>query len=759
MSSGQALRESFVTHVLQTAGMDDEVIDKIIVTGRVNSIQKLKLLDPDSLTYMADNLDLAVGDLVTLRAIQTWLDNYKKGDTPGGNTMPSTLEGWQEKFTEESFVKYTTPQEQKVKPAPYTTPAKVSSVPVSSGAQNVLSSPNTTTSEGKPKSRMSVKLSDYPRFSGRTRDWYGFYLKFQAVSICAQTSYLLHISDFNDHDATLISNEFYRDDNENLFAVLLNCTTGGDAQPLITRYQGTFDGARAWNTLLERFHTEGNIQVQAQECLQGILSLELEHNTPGGLDHLLSRFETLNQQLAQTGTANCLTDTLKKTILLFSIKDKVYGPTKDLCAYKDLEQTINALRGKAREMGIINGPRSKFSSNNMVSAKEQKPEQKGKGSSTKKKNYRGRSRSRGNSRPPRPGEPWRRFSPTNNYEKGANGPPWGNRGASLPRSSQNIETKQENISERKVNMAKAEGKPPESVRAMAKPVKALAKDPKGESTTKELTILDMPSAKIMSKNHGGKIKGPSMMFDGEKQITTKGNNDDTDITALSNYVVGNIWRPLSPDDLAPCGSDSHMSNKSLSTGAVKTQSTARLNLKKMVRTIKRKSAVENARARIAERADLAKHTEKVVGPHFTALARFIEQKPLAVQTHSPEPSALLVRDYTCGDLPNRVAGASGVGCIVPDNVSRTTTSKKFFTMDEARAKFPFALLMFCLVNGLIVRPEWAWVREYILINPTARGQTIPELKNWALAFKAEEDRRKAITNARVQNLKKARMAT
>ena len=69
------------------------------MTGRVNSIQKLKLLDPDSLTYMADNLDLAVGDfvgdLVTLRAIQTWLDNYKKGDTPGGNTMPSTLEGWQ----------------------------------------------------------------------------------------------------------------------------------------------------------------------------------------------------------------------------------------------------------------------------------------------------------------------------------------------------------------------------------------------------------------------------------------------------------------------------------------------------------------------------------------------------------------------------------------------------------------------------------------------------------------------------------------
>lgn len=369
--SGQGLRESFVTHALSTAGLDDEIIQKIIDQGRVDSIQKLKLLTSADLTYMADNLDLAVGDLVTLKAIQTWLVNYKKGETPSCNTVPSTLEGWEEKFTEESFIKYTSPEEPQINVASFTTPVK-SAINLNSaskpgpGLSSTLT--NNATNDEKRKKQIAVKLSDYPRFSGKTREWYSFYLKFSAVSICAQTSYLLCITDFTEHDNMLISNLNYKDDNENLYAVLLNCTTGGDAQPLITRYQVTSDGARAWNTLLERFHTEGNIQIQAQECLQGILTLRLDPETPGGLDHLLSTFDTLNQQLAQTGQDNSLTDTLKKTLLLRSRRDKNFGPTKDLCAYKTLEQTISALRNKAREMGTINGPKlAKFSNANMVS--------------------------------------------------------------------------------------------------------------------------------------------------------------------------------------------------------------------------------------------------------------------------------------------------------------------------------------------------------------------------------------------------------
>jgi len=173
--SGQALRESFVNHVLLTAGLDEDVVQKIIEEGRINSIHKLKLLTPADLTYLADNLDLALGDVLTLKAIQTWLVNYKRGETPGGNTLPSTLEGWLEKFTEESFIRYTSPPEQQESSAPYTTPVKASSAPLNNINPQIDPSSATVTNEDKRKNKLSVKLSDYPRFSGKTREWYLLY--------------------------------------------------------------------------------------------------------------------------------------------------------------------------------------------------------------------------------------------------------------------------------------------------------------------------------------------------------------------------------------------------------------------------------------------------------------------------------------------------------------------------------------------------------------------------------------------------------
>ena len=74
--SGQALCESFVTHVLQTAGLEEEVTRKVIDQGKINTILKLKLLTTEELELMADQLDLAMGDVVTLKAIQRWFVNY-----------------------------------------------------------------------------------------------------------------------------------------------------------------------------------------------------------------------------------------------------------------------------------------------------------------------------------------------------------------------------------------------------------------------------------------------------------------------------------------------------------------------------------------------------------------------------------------------------------------------------------------------------------------------------------------------------------
>ena len=585
--SGQALRESFVTHVLQTAGLEEEVTRKVIDQGKINTILKLKLLTAEELDLMADQLDLAMGDVVTLKAIQRWFVNYLKGDSPAGNTMPSTLEGWKNKFTEESFMKYSSAEEKAA--APLFTPSKNTSGANPFEEEEDFDAKISATD--KKSSKISVKLSDYPHFSGKTREWYSFKLKFESVAICAKLDYLLEISDFSWHEHLLATNPTYQDDCSSLYAILLHSTTGGDAQPLVTRHQSTHDGAKAWNSLVSQFHTEGNVDVQASECLQAILALTLEHSTPGGLSHHLSVFETLNQRLQETGAQNTLSPSQRKTLLLSSIKDKDFDATKDLCEGKSLDATIEALRKKARTLGTLDGPSRAprpYTARKVVMAGRRGKRNRGFNNGGKFRKFNSNSN-------PIPNETWKKMSPEyKDHWKNAQ------KGNKALKNSQNQKEEQSPTSEskdRKVNMAKAA----KTTKKADHGLKTKAKTVKGKNID-ELTYLvtgeNQPETvsyqESMHGSHGESEhdNGLEMLNNGEVK------NESAENSASSHFDVGNIWRSITPEELSPTNEniDTHLTVPSIEVNTKPRKTTASLNLKRMVKKIKHGTAVANAPA-------------------------------------------------------------------------------------------------------------------------------------------------------------------
>ena len=510
--SGQTLRESFVNHVLATAGMDDEVIILLMQKGKVNTIHKIKTLTALDLEILKEDLDLAHGDIVTIKGIQIWLNRYPKGNSPLGNTMPGTLEGGKDKFTYESFVEYS--QEEEATPDLGDRGAFKAPFITSSGGMDDPSSASTVSSliEYRP---VAVKLSDYPTFRGKTREWFDFYLKFESTAICAGNSDFLQITDFSAHDTELVTNQHYKAANKNLYAILLKVCAGGDAQALITKHHETQDGARAWKELKERFHTEGNLDVQVQECLESIMNLHLDYDSPGGMEHYLNKFESLCQMLEVSGTDNGLTENQKKTFLLKNITDRDYNSTKDLCQDKSLDQCITALRKKSRMVQKINGPGP---------TKEIRSRRQNKVASILDPLKKGESL--GILPGSLPVETWNRLNPKlKSYWMKLK------REIDYPDSVNKYQITKGSVSTHEDD-AKDDSRNLKSLQAQSKPLET------GSDTPKEISITN-PVA------HPPEIDiEPEVVIPKSPEKDKKGANKEKPA-----YIVGNIWRPLSPNDL------------------------------------------------------------------------------------------------------------------------------------------------------------------------------------------------------------------
>lgn len=125
--------------------------------------------------------------------------------------------------------------------------------------------------------KVTVRLSDYPKFTGKTVDWTKFSEPFVATAELQGLSDLL-IED-NEHQDKFYADPLYKEKCSTLFSILKHSCAGGLAMPNVKEFAKDKDGYKAWQKLYTTFNAKGNVQSYQTELLTKLVCIHLEPNT------------------------------------------------------------------------------------------------------------------------------------------------------------------------------------------------------------------------------------------------------------------------------------------------------------------------------------------------------------------------------------------------------------------------------------------------------------------------------------------------
>ena len=199
---------------------------------------------------------------------------------------------------------------------------------------------------------LRVRISDYPRFSGKIPDWYKFYDEFTALGRTQKFKSLLDVNEEpNPEHATLIrDDEEYRTRCHILYAILKRSCAGGLALPFVKQHEKAQDGYLAWRSMYKYYFAKGNLPTYNEEILKQLMNLRLTHNSMGGAEAYISNFMKCLQQLDEAGEP--LTETQKRTFSLSQITNDNYKSYKTTCRASkfDFDRCVAELRSEAIEI-------------------------------------------------------------------------------------------------------------------------------------------------------------------------------------------------------------------------------------------------------------------------------------------------------------------------------------------------------------------------------------------------------------------------
>jgi hypothetical protein len=193
-----------------------------------------------------------------------------------------------------------------------------------------------------PKRPLSIKMSDFPTFNGKMSQWLTFHTEFTSAARIYQMGDLLKENPA--HKTQLLSDSTYKESCELLYNLLNKAYARGDAHSKIKKYESTTDGYAAWHELVKYYFAKGNIEAYATNNISDMTKLRLDYNTPGGMEHYISRFEEAVNNLEEINQP--MSEILKKTFFLQGIKDPYYRSIKTVCEAEshDLDKCISELR-------------------------------------------------------------------------------------------------------------------------------------------------------------------------------------------------------------------------------------------------------------------------------------------------------------------------------------------------------------------------------------------------------------------------------
>jgi len=225
MTTRQTSKE-IVKYILTTIGLDADVVEN--VTGdknKINTVERLQSAEQAQLTSIEN---MSVGDIIDIQRFQAWAVLHEKTDE---TTVPNTLEEWKTVLTTEKFAS-TTRNAPPVSEIIGNRATVLQTVPVPS-----INSKN---------SYVTVRIADYPAFSGRHQDWFTFKTKTEALARLNAISDVLNIGEVNIHLEKRVQDPEYDQKVRNLYGILELKTADSTASTTVTKFSETQDGALGW---------------------------------------------------------------------------------------------------------------------------------------------------------------------------------------------------------------------------------------------------------------------------------------------------------------------------------------------------------------------------------------------------------------------------------------------------------------------------------------------------------------------------------
>ena len=171
----RAQKLEMLQYILEVLELDNEAITYITITLKVNTIEKLIDLQENDYDSIMDEEHISLGDITQIRRFSIWTTLFLQESMQV--SLPSTIEGWKENFTFDSFRSLIRDYNTQVL-------ERQATAAVGTQEEDVLA---TALQRQNPKQdlfdpTLRIKLSDYPQFNGKITSWFNFKEDFTATA-------------------------------------------------------------------------------------------------------------------------------------------------------------------------------------------------------------------------------------------------------------------------------------------------------------------------------------------------------------------------------------------------------------------------------------------------------------------------------------------------------------------------------------------------------------------------------------------------
>ena len=201
----------------------------------------------------------------------------------------------------------------------------------SSGVTFRRSSMMSMGSQAASKRNVKVSIADYPKFSGKAKDWITFERKFRSVASSQGFDHILQEKEYQPMNQE--EEKQYEMDLAFIYDAFQNVWADATNFYLVEKNKKQKNGRQVYLDAVNYFRGAAVKDAILTENMDTLVNFKLTHTTPNGAEGFNNKFNDIVNSLEQQG--HTLAPPILKGIFLGNIQDKVYENIKDQAAAND----------------------------------------------------------------------------------------------------------------------------------------------------------------------------------------------------------------------------------------------------------------------------------------------------------------------------------------------------------------------------------------------------------------------------------------